>query len=72
MEKKQTVYVCELRITVDQDEAETLSFMHDNPIEQLKKHLSATITVDIDTETYGNPFGVVGIEVDFEKLKIQK
>ena len=46
--------------------------MHDNPIEQLKKHLLATITVDIDTETYGNHFGVVGIEVDLEKLKIQK
>lgn len=72
MKKTTKVYTCEVKITVDQDEAETLNFLQDNPIEKLKTHLSEALRVDLDTETYGNPFGVVGVEVDLENLKIQK
>lgn len=61
------ILVCELQIKVDADEAES-----QNPESTIKEYLEDALIVELDTESNGNPHGIVAVEADLNTLTESK
>ena len=61
------ILVCELRIKVDTNEAES-----QNPESTIKEYLEGALIVELDTESNGNPHGIVAVESDLNTLTESK